>query len=141
MTRVQEDCLAGDQWACDLLDALSHPLPAEDIEALDGVKDDVDAILRGIDRARTAPRISYPFVPRIADGLPTSNTTTKFSPPLQSFSRGISHWPRNPTSPSTSVTLELSVVCRSPKLPSALASVLRAFTFGRPTVFDHGMLT
>jgi len=57
ITRVQEDCAAGDQWACDLVDAPSRPIPAEDIKVPDNVKDDVDAILRGIDRAKTAPRV------------------------------------------------------------------------------------
>jgi hypothetical protein len=27
MTRVQEDCLAGQQWACDLINSLSKPPP------------------------------------------------------------------------------------------------------------------
>jgi hypothetical protein len=30
MTRVREDCAAGQQWACDLLDELSRPTPADD---------------------------------------------------------------------------------------------------------------
>jgi hypothetical protein len=25
LSRVREDCSAGDQWACDLLDSLAHP--------------------------------------------------------------------------------------------------------------------
>jgi len=29
MTRVREDCINGQQWACDLIDALSQP-PATD---------------------------------------------------------------------------------------------------------------
>jgi hypothetical protein len=32
ITRVQEDCVAGDKWACDLLDSLSHPKPDHDIQ-------------------------------------------------------------------------------------------------------------
>jgi hypothetical protein len=47
-----EDCTAGDQWACDLLDALSHRR-ANDIQTPGSAKDDVDAILKGIDRARS----------------------------------------------------------------------------------------
>jgi hypothetical protein len=27
MTRVRQDCAAGDQWACDLLDSLGYPKP------------------------------------------------------------------------------------------------------------------
>ncbi len=27
LTRVLEDCAAGDQWACNLIDALRHPRP------------------------------------------------------------------------------------------------------------------
>lgn len=27
MTRVQEDCAAGDQWACNLISSLDHPPP------------------------------------------------------------------------------------------------------------------
>jgi hypothetical protein len=30
LVRVREDCTAGDKWACNLLDALSHPKPLED---------------------------------------------------------------------------------------------------------------
>jgi hypothetical protein len=30
LTRVREDCAAGDQWACDLIEALRHPQPARD---------------------------------------------------------------------------------------------------------------
>ena len=30
-SRRPDYCTAGDQWACDLLDALSHPKPVEDI--------------------------------------------------------------------------------------------------------------
>jgi hypothetical protein len=30
LTRVREDCAAGDQWACDLIKALRHPQPARD---------------------------------------------------------------------------------------------------------------
>ena len=33
MTRVREDCGAGQQWACDLLDALAKPPAAEDRNA------------------------------------------------------------------------------------------------------------
>lgn len=82
MTRVQEDCAAGDLWACDLLDAFSRPIPVEDIKAPDRVKDDVDTILRGIDRARAAPRVGSPDVPPITGELPTLATITKF-PSLQ----------------------------------------------------------
>lgn len=82
MTRVQEDCAAGNLWACDLLDALSRPIPAEDIKAPDNVEEDVDAILRGIDRAKSAPRVGYPDVPLIADGLPTLATIFMFLPLL-----------------------------------------------------------
>jgi hypothetical protein len=30
MTRVREDCSAGEQWACDLLDALAGPPSMDD---------------------------------------------------------------------------------------------------------------
>ena len=33
LTRVQEDCAAGQQWACDLIDALSRPVPPDDPDA------------------------------------------------------------------------------------------------------------
>ena len=69
VTRVQGDCAAGDQWACDLLDG---PMPAEDIIVPGNVKDDVDAILRGIDRAKTAPHIGDPDTSSIAAELPNS---------------------------------------------------------------------
>jgi hypothetical protein len=32
MTRVREDCGAGRQWACDLIDALSQPPATDDDE-------------------------------------------------------------------------------------------------------------
>jgi hypothetical protein len=69
LVRVREDCTAGDRWACDLLDALSHPKPVEDIRPNDSTRDDVDAILRGIDRARSTPRIGHSYVPPIAATL------------------------------------------------------------------------
>jgi hypothetical protein len=64
VTRVQ-----GDQWVCDLLDG---PMPAKDIIIPGSVKDDVDAILRGIDRAKTAPHIGDPDTSSIAAELPNS---------------------------------------------------------------------
>ena len=69
VTRVQGDCTAGDQWACNLL---GGPMPAEDIIIPGSVKDDVDAILRGIDRAKTAPHIGDPDTSSIAAELPNS---------------------------------------------------------------------
>jgi hypothetical protein len=27
LSRIREDCAAGDRWACDLLDRLGHPKP------------------------------------------------------------------------------------------------------------------
>jgi hypothetical protein len=30
VSRVREDCAAGQQWACDLLDELSRPSPTDD---------------------------------------------------------------------------------------------------------------
>jgi hypothetical protein len=30
MTRVRQDGFAGEQWACDLVDALNRPPPADD---------------------------------------------------------------------------------------------------------------
>jgi hypothetical protein len=35
MTRVREDCTAGQQWACDLLDALSRPPSTDDATTAD----------------------------------------------------------------------------------------------------------
>ncbi len=35
LMRVQEDCAAGQQWACDLIDALSRPAPVDDPDAPD----------------------------------------------------------------------------------------------------------
>jgi hypothetical protein len=69
LTRVNEDCTAGDQWACDLLDALRHSKPANENQPPENVKDDSDAILRGIHQARPAPRLGYPIVPPVAIGL------------------------------------------------------------------------
>jgi hypothetical protein len=80
ISHIQQNCAAGDQWACNQVDALSRPMPEEDIKTQDNVKDDVDAILRGIDRARTAPRAGYPDVPSITGELPTLATITKFPP-------------------------------------------------------------
>lgn len=77
ISRIQQNCAAGDQWACNQVDALSRPMPEEEIKTHDQVKDDVDAILRGIDRARTAPRVGYPDVPLITGELPTLATITK----------------------------------------------------------------
>jgi hypothetical protein len=82
MTRVREDCAAGDQLACDLLDAFSHPNPATDIPMPGNISDDVDATLRGIDRARSAPRVKYPYTPPIAAQLQTGTTISKFPPPF-----------------------------------------------------------
>ena len=47
LRRVREDCTAGDRWAYDLLDALSHPTPANDIQPPRTIKDEADAILGG----------------------------------------------------------------------------------------------
>jgi hypothetical protein len=55
-------------------------MPEEAIKTQDNVKADVDAILRGIDRARTAPRVGYPDVPLITGELPTLATITKCPP-------------------------------------------------------------
>jgi hypothetical protein len=35
MVRVHEDCDAGDQWACGLLDSLSHPKLKDEIKTPD----------------------------------------------------------------------------------------------------------
>jgi hypothetical protein len=35
ITRVKEDCSAGQQWACDLLDALNRPPPNDDAKLPD----------------------------------------------------------------------------------------------------------
>ena len=78
VSRTQQDCAAGDQWACNQMDALSRPIPEEDIKTQDNVKDDVDAILRGIDRARTAPRVGYPDVSPSTGELPTLATITNY---------------------------------------------------------------
>ena len=137
ITRVQEDCAAGNLWACDLLDGLSHPMPEEDIKVQDNVKDDVDAILRGIDRARTAPRVGYPDVPPITGELPTLVMVTKFPlKPHQPSWR--SHRPANQASFVTSATLESSVGCRWPKLLDRSASSDPAFISGRRVVQSHG---
>jgi hypothetical protein len=31
LSRVREDCVAGDRWACDLLDSLAHPTPTPSV--------------------------------------------------------------------------------------------------------------
>ena len=33
LSRVREDCAAGDQWACDLLDSLEHPRPTPPVSS------------------------------------------------------------------------------------------------------------
>ena len=140
MTRVQADCAAGDQWACDLVNARSRSTPEEDIKTQDNVKDDVDAILRGIDRARTAPRVGYPDVPPITGELPTLVMITKFPlKPHQPSWR--SHWLANLALAATFVTLDSSVAYRWPNLLSRSASVYPVSTSGRPTGFDHVMPT
>ena len=30
MTRVQQDCIGGDKWSCDFLNAMTRPLPVRD---------------------------------------------------------------------------------------------------------------
>jgi hypothetical protein len=57
VTRIQENCAAGDQWACDLLHG---PGPVENITTPTSVRDDVDAIMKGIDRAITSPHTGSP---------------------------------------------------------------------------------
>ena len=37
MTRVHEDCVRGDKWACDLIDALEKPVPVNEIDTRDSV--------------------------------------------------------------------------------------------------------
>jgi hypothetical protein len=37
MTRVQEDCLAGQQWACDLIASLNTPPPLADSDTLKNI--------------------------------------------------------------------------------------------------------
>jgi hypothetical protein len=66
-------------------------MPEEDIKTQDNVKDDVDAILRGIARARTAPRVGYPNVPPITGELPTLADITKR--PASTTKHGRSHCP------------------------------------------------
>lgn len=86
LARIQADCAAGEGWACDLLDALAGAEPAADSAASDRVKDDVDAILKGIDRARSAPHVGYLEVPPITGELPFLATITTL-PPLQTIHR------------------------------------------------------
>jgi hypothetical protein len=38
MTRVREDCAAGQQWACDLLDTLSRPPSTDDTTMPDSLR-------------------------------------------------------------------------------------------------------
>jgi hypothetical protein len=33
MTRVQQDCVAGDKWACDLIESMTAPLPEGDVRS------------------------------------------------------------------------------------------------------------
>lgn len=47
LVRVREDCTAGDRWACDLLDALSHRKPVESIKPTDSIRNGIDAIQKG----------------------------------------------------------------------------------------------
>ena len=77
VTRIQENCTAGDQWACDLLHG---PGPVENITTPASVRDDVDAILKGIDRAITAPHIGSPDSSPNAGELPISAALTKHLP-------------------------------------------------------------
>jgi hypothetical protein len=108
ISRIQQNCAAGDQWACNLVDALSRTIPEDDIKTQDNVKDDVDAILRGIDRAKTAPRVGYPDVPPITGELPTLATITKLPPQLYQPSWR-SNCPANRAYLATFATLVLSV--------------------------------
>jgi hypothetical protein len=40
ITRVRQDCAAGQQWACDLLDVLSRPPSSDDTTMPDGFSGD-----------------------------------------------------------------------------------------------------
>jgi hypothetical protein len=71
LSHVEKRCAGGDSGACGLLDAVSHPNPTTDIPTPGNISDDVDAILRGIDRARSAPRVGYPDMLPIAIELPS----------------------------------------------------------------------
>jgi hypothetical protein len=51
------------------------------------------------------------------------------------------HCPANPVSADIFVTLGSSAACRLLKLPNWSASARSAFTYGRPIVVGHGMLT
>ena len=66
VSHVQKECVGGDQLACDLLDAFSHPNSAIGAPMPGDISGDVDAILKGIDRARSAPRVGYQHMPPIA---------------------------------------------------------------------------
>jgi hypothetical protein len=44
MTRVREDCSTGQQWACDLIDALKNPTSTADTSVGDSVKGNVEAV-------------------------------------------------------------------------------------------------
>ena len=126
---VREDCTTGDQWACNLLDALHHPRPANEIQTPESSKMTL-TILKGIDRARSAPRFGYPFVPPMAVDLQIWATVTKFSP-LSDRTCRRPNCPVSPTSPTIYATHGSSVICRSLKLLNRLASARRAFTFGK----------
>ncbi len=83
-------------------------MPEEDIKVQGNVEDDVDAIMKGIDRARTAPRVGFPDVPTITGELPNVTTITKFPQQPQEPSRR-PLCPANQAFLVTFATLELSV--------------------------------
>lgn len=79
LTRVHEDCVTGDRWACDLLESLARAKQKSDNDLPTSVEDDVKAIQKGIDRARSVPRIRYPYIPPLAEKLQKTAGFTKSS--------------------------------------------------------------
>jgi hypothetical protein len=53
--RATEDCSRGDRWACDLASVLKSEYPLNEDNRSRRVQEDVDAILEGIERARSTP--------------------------------------------------------------------------------------
>jgi len=74
LTRVHEDCLSGDRWACDLLKSLARAKQQHDSDVPTSAEDDVNAIQKGIDRARSVPHIRLPYIPPLVENLPKAGT-------------------------------------------------------------------
>jgi hypothetical protein len=67
MSRVREDCAAGDRWACDLLDRLGHPEPGPPIGSPHPRRDALLLLADGIgvDRCGGELGVSQPLLHQV----------------------------------------------------------------------------